>query len=210
MAQGQEPLFHWLVARKAWFAAWRFFEKKPRDAILFLVFIAAGGFVYYKLYGLPATKEQIVPVLIFTVGPIVALWVAIFIWHLWLAPFAILYEEFRANSIMQPSDKPLIPAKLAPINWAIWKQRSEYSIYEFAKILSRTDPGSQSMSTEGSSYARLLSEEMKNKKLKYIPEYGYSLDGSRFQKAIGYETYIKRDDALQWAVAKNFSVDHVS
>jgi hypothetical protein len=163
MAEDKEQTFGRTVINRAWFEAWLFFESKTRDAILFAILFAAGGVVYYRLYGWPATKEQVVPVLIFTVGPIVGLWMLLFVWHLWLAPSALAYEEARKAFLEQKTDRASglpRPTPIPAINWAPWKHRGEFSLYEFAKILAKIDPAGQSLSTEGSAYIRLLLEEI--------------------------------------------------
>lgn len=103
MAEEPEKSFGRLVLARAWFAAWAFFESKTKDAVLFVSFLVVGGVAYYCLFGLPATKDQIVPVLIFTVGPMVALWLLLFVWHLWLAPAALAYQAAREALARPPT-----------------------------------------------------------------------------------------------------------
>jgi len=81
------------VGRRAWVSAWLFFDAKPKHAATFVVLFIGGGIAYYWLYGLPAAWEQAVVILIFTVGPIVALWCLLFLWQMWLAPAALVYEQ---------------------------------------------------------------------------------------------------------------------
>jgi hypothetical protein len=65
------------------------------------------------------------------------------------------------------------------------------------------------MNTAGSAFARLLQEDIEGEKLKYAPRYGVNeWQGRRHELDVDYETEISRQDALAWADAKNFPIDH--
>src|SRR5438552_2885117 len=170
---GGEPSFSKQVLSRAWFAAWQFFESKTRDAILFVFLFGSGAVAYYQLFGWPATKEQVVPVLIFTVGPIVGLWVLLFLWHMWLAPAALAYEA--AKETAQARNEAALPRRVAarqekPVNWLPWKQMDHYTIRDFAAILSKEDPVSIGSSHEKQAWFNLLIDEARRGKLPHIPE----------------------------------------
>lgn len=96
------------------------------------------------------------------------------------------------------------------IDWRPWKHRREYSIYEFAKILSGTDPAKQALTTNGSAYARLLLEDAQQGALKYTPERVLNeWNGREFPKPADYDTKVPREAALAWAAVKGFPVDHI-
>lgn len=193
----------------AWTSAWSFFGSKVRDAIIFVVLLSVGGAAYYRLYGLPATQDQVIPVLIFTVGPMVGLWMLLFLGHLWMAPYALIYEVVNQRGTLK---QPELSSN--PVNWNVWKRRERYSIYEFAKILAKDEPASQEMTQAASTYARLMLEAVELDKLKYVARHTetYNIDFERIRKEIepDYHTEISRNAALEWAASNSFVVDHIA
>jgi len=210
MASGDETLtFGQQVGRRAWFSAWAFFESRTRDAVLFTVIVAIGGGTYYKLYGWPAAWEQIVSILIFTVGPIVALWLLLFLWHLWLAPTALAYEAAREAVQFTSLPDDYVPLSTRPaVNWAPWQRRTKYNLLELASILAKVEPsGSTGSDSEEASYLELLKEETTTGRL-------------RFQRNRRAEDYYQPDvwptffdvekvDAMKWAESKGFDLSHI-
>lgn len=207
MAEGSDISFARLVINRAWFSAWAFFESKVRDAILFAVLFATGGGAYYRLYGWPAAKEQIVPVIIFTVGPMVALWMVLFIWYLWLAPSALAYEAAMARPSTSSSNVPP-PVLEKQINWAVWKQRSAYSLIEFSSILAKELPTGSTEEASSAAFLKLLQEDAMNRRLPIVKDRNAE---SYFQPDTWPAYFsVKRADALSWANDKGFDVTHVS
>jgi hypothetical protein len=211
MDEIKEPSFGRLVVYRAWFAAWQFFESKLRDAILFAGTLFVGGVAYYLLYGLPATEEQIVPVLIFTVGPIVGLWLLLFIWHLWLAPSALIYEAARKAALTSgpPANLPA-PTKAPPpdVNWAIWKQRNSYNLNEFAGLLAKDDPSHDPSTPQARSFLRLAQDDAMNGKLTVVRD--RNAHHSYLPDLHPYYFDVPRPEAIKWAAAKGFDISHIT
>lgn len=202
MPEEQERSFESKVIRRAWFAAWRFFEATPRKAIVYLVLVAVGAVAYYVLHGVPATKEQLVPVFYFTIGPLMALWALLFIWHLWLAPAGLAYEAARqAEEAIRVSRPPPIPA----VDWAPWKLRINYTLPELAAILAKEDPNSQETSKRAG-YLNLVVE---------AADAGNIFPLMLEPHANPYATVppgsyiVSREGALRWAQANGFDVSHI-
>jgi hypothetical protein len=125
------------------------------------------------------------------------------LWQLGL-PHAESVETGKRPSVA-PTSPALAPTpvKVVPaINWAPWKYRTQYTLYEFAKILAKTDPAAQSMNTEGSAYARLLLEDVLAKNLKYQPKYYHDFHGQPKETPPDYETSTPRPEAVKWAKEK--------
>jgi hypothetical protein len=215
MAETKPATFEWQVISRAWFSAWQFFESWRRDIGVFVFSFVVGEWLFFRVHGWPDTWKDAMDNLIHIVAPAVAIWILLFVWHLWLAPSALVYEAFRkAYSERRPDIASRLPGPTLPppINWAPWKVRGEYSLYEFAKILAKTDPAAQAMNTEGSAFIRLLLEEINAGNLEYIPRFDYRTDGVRMTKYeldADYDTCVKREVALAWAATKRFPIDHV-
>ncbi|GAA0546203.1 hypothetical protein FHS83_000725 [Rhizomicrobium palustre] len=209
MVDETTPSFGRSVLGKAFSDTKLFFRYTMRDAILAITTLALGVWFAYTFIGKTDTVKEIAFMAAFTFAPLFIVALTIFIWHLWLAPAAITYEAMK--SVQQAIDGANIAsaAKEHSINWAPWKYRSKFTIYEFAKILAKTDPASQAMSMEGSAFARLILEDVNNRALPYIQEYDAGYGGTKYRVKTSYDTSVKREDALQWAAAKDFSTEHI-
>lgn len=74
MADGAEPSFGWLVIKRAWFGAWRFFDSWKKDTALALVSIAVGEASYYRQHGLPASMLDGLYNALHLVAPLTIIW----------------------------------------------------------------------------------------------------------------------------------------
>ena len=156
-----------------------------------------------------------VPVLFFTVGPIIAFWLAVFIWHLWLSPGALVFEaiEQQAAAQQESSSTPLGTGALSvsprekAINWAIWSQKSAYNLKQLAGILAKVDPSRDDRSPDRIAYLKLLQEEAMAGKLRLVRD---RLAKSYWQPDL-YPAYfsITKEDAISWAKSKNFDLSHI-
>ena len=194
------------VLSKAWFSTWKFFEDMGRDAALFTISVVGGGIVYYTLHGLPAELEQIVEALIFTVGPVVVLWLLLFTWHLWLSPAALLYEQAKSLTAQKrsPGNARLVSAIAPkPVNWSVWKKLDTYTLAELASILAKRDPGGSGGSSEEHAFKQLLSQETYQDRLPIATREtdfkGETTDGSQ----------VLREEAIKWADAQGFDLSHI-
>jgi hypothetical protein len=206
------PSFTKLVLGRALLHTYQVFKSKILDAIYVLVSCLVGAPLFIWLWGMPDAMKETIGLIGFAFAPLGVFTAIVFVWQLWLAPAALAYEaaSARAETESAPANQQRgrLPAK-PPINWQPWRFRTKYSLYEFAKILSKSDPASQSLSTEGSSYLRLLVEEANRGKIVVPPEYDTGWDGIRFTKEISGENEIEKADAIQWAEAKQFPIDHI-
>jgi hypothetical protein len=207
MAKGTEPSFGRLVFGKALSDTGQFLKYTKRDAMLGVFSLALGGTLAYVFVGKADTLKEFAFIAAFTFAPAGIVMIAVFIWHLWLAPSALAYEAAKA-SVGNSKPDSVVPKK-EQVNWAPWKQRSQYSLYEFAKILAKTDPAAQRLSTEGSSFLRLLLEEVQNRKLAALPTFRPDIWGEQHLSNPDYETEVQRVAAITWAESKNFDVTHI-
>jgi hypothetical protein len=129
----------------------------------------------------------------------------LFIFHLWLAPSALIYEAAKSLSAGRA---PTPPPPTKPINWLVWRQRQRYEVQEFAAILARNDPVSALLPNEQASFQKLILEQLKTNKLSYIEGYGENYSG-RYELGIDEFTEIEKDVAIKWAEARGFDVSHV-
>lgn len=198
MAEGQESSFGQKVLRRAWRETWEFFDSTLSKAVASAIMVLLGWIAYYLSYGLSATKDQIVPILFFTVGPFLAFWALIFIWHLWLAPLAFTYEAARELARMPGLAPPPAPV----VAWAPWIRRSQYSSNEFAAILANEDPSTQP-SYKRMGFYRLILEEAKAGKLPTVRKRLNAPPGG-----LPDDFSIPSDAALKWAKDKGFDLSH--
>jgi hypothetical protein len=211
MAEGNsDPSFSWLVLKRAWFGALGFFESWQRDLVAFFFSFGIGEAIFYRTHGWPATWSDGMDNLIHLVTPVVVLWVLLFVWHLWLAPAALAYEAAR-QSVTHPKSKKFsdnigtTPPK-PEVNWAIWKQRSNYRLTELASILAKIDPnGNDTPESEG--FLDLLKEDAMARRLPCRPN---RLAESRYQPDLYPASFdVQKTDALKWAAEKGFDLSHV-
>jgi hypothetical protein len=207
---GGESSFSKQVLSRAWFAAWGFFDSWKRDLVLFAASLVVGGGYYLQDHGWPKDVWGAMDAIIHAAAPAVIIWLGLFLWHLWLAPSALAYQAAKEAISEAHAARPAAPRPVKPekgINWAVWKQRSTYTLIEFAAILAKADPGSNLENSEQKSFSKLLIEDAMGRKLPVQrgrnAEDWYSPDI--------YPTYfiITRGDALKWAEAKGFDVSHI-
>ena len=198
MPSEQITSFGALVFRKTFENTKKFFASIRRDTILSVVCLSIGFSLFWYFRGMPNAMEQAVSAIAFTVAPLCVLFIAMFLWNLWLAPCELAYKAIQIND----------PVSCVPPNWAIWKQREAYTISEFAALLNNSDPGSRNFPPTKYAYVKLLKEHADHQKLKYIEEFGYNYDyaGRRFPRPIDNDTKIKKEDAIKWAVSKNYDI----
>lgn len=197
--------FGWHVWDRAISETIRFFGYKVRDIVLGVTTFTLGLGLAIYFVGKVDTMKEIGFMAVFTFAPAGFLLFAVFLWNLWLAPSALTYTTAVAAleraALAQPSAKP---EKLkSSINWAVWRQRAKYTLYEFAAILANEDPASGQMNNETSAFASLLIESVKEKKLN-AARIEWDLAGE-----VGGLTEIMKPDALAWARYRDFSVRHI-
>jgi hypothetical protein len=195
--------FNALVFRRAWSNTVRVFRNRRVDIALPALSFVVGSALFLQHYGWEAVKEQAITFAAYVLAPFGLTGLAIVLWNLALAPSELIYEV-RAGQSVATKPKPKL------VNWAIWKQRSEYRADEFASILAKSDPIAIAQPTERVSFLHLILEEMRSKKLPYVVERRQGLYNNRsYEVEPEDSTHIKRDDAIAWAEKKQFPVDHI-
>ena len=178
---------------------WQFFEYKPRDFILFLVTLLLGAACAYVFIGKLETKNELVLSGAFTLAPSAIVIAAVFLWHLWLAPAAVAYDAAMAALAEVAASKIAPPPE--PVNWAIWKKRSYYTVAEFSAILANQDPvGNFAPSSDRTALVQLMLEWLR----RITPRGAINEIGSP-----SLQSAIAREDAIKWADEIGFSVDHI-
>ncbi len=204
------PSFERQVLARAWFGAWAFFESWRRDIGVFVFSLVVGGWAFWKVHGWHAAWSDAMDVLIHVAAPAVILWLLLFVWHVWLAPSAIVYEELRKAQTAAPIEKAGSGQK--PTNWGIWRQMDFWTIKQFSAILARDDPALTKMGTEQSAFFRLIIADVKANKLPHIKEMVQSVWGNQgtYERPIDVDTKIRKADAIRWAKAHDgFDTSHV-
>ncbi|MEJ0012925.1 MAG: hypothetical protein WDM94_09905 [Bauldia sp.] len=177
------------------------FRDRRIDAVLTVFSLAVGSALFQQQYGWDAVKEQLATFIAYVLAPFGLVALILSLWHLALAPSELLYEGLSRDVARSP--------RIKTVNWTIWKQRAEFTVDEFASILAQSDPVAIAQPTEQVSYRALILEEMRKKALPYIVEKRVGLYDTRAYDAPPEgSTHIKREDAVAWAEAKKFPVDH--
>ena len=196
-----EPTFTRLIVGKTWSNTKRFFKSVKRDLIITIIPAIVGFGALCAIKGPTMALADLVTAAAFTFGPIGFACVAVMFWYFWIAPAELAYEASRATS-HYPTQKAKQPPE--PTDWTTWRHRSKYNAFEFAAILSKTDPIAPGMSHNESARLRLIVEEMNNGKLHYLRKAGirnnYQADGS---------DEISKSEAVKWAKIKGIDVSHI-
>jgi len=208
MAGEKAQSFGARVVKRAWKGTLETFETTARAIVLALALAAVALLAQLYRGGFEAVKADLLQTLWQTALPVGAVGLCIFLWNIWLAPFALIYEA-TANVTNSGARSTTPSSPIKQINWAPWKHRARYTVIEFAQILAKSDPASQTLNGEAISFASLLKEECKTRKLPYIPEYSENYMGDTYEVEVSEWTAVPRDALLTWAEQKKFSVDHV-
>jgi len=201
-----EPSFGRLVFGRALADTGRFLGYTKRDIILGGITLALGGFLAYVFVGKADTLKEFAFIAAFTFAPAGIVMIAIFVWHLWLAPSVLAYEAVRSAAALSTTAPKQIST--APtVNWAIWKQRSQYNLAELSSILAKEDPHGMS-SHSATAFLDLLKEEVMGRKLATIKD----SEAGPYQTADLWPTYysLPKDAALKWAADKGFDLSHIA
>lgn len=186
----------------------RFFKYTRRDLILGAITVLLGGTLAYLFVGKADTMKELAFIAAFTLAPAGILMIAVFAWHLWLAPAAIAYEA-ALKALMR--DNPPSTADATPkpptVNWEIWKHRSALNLVEFAAILAKTNPASSVSPLEKDEFLRLIKEDAMASKL---PVWRDRYAEGHEQPDLWPANFdVTKADAMKWAEAKGFDVSHI-
>jgi hypothetical protein len=208
----ENATFTRLVFGKAYSNTRRLFADKVRDAIFGLILLAVGSAVSWHWHGLPVAMEQTFYFVLTALGPIGFVVLVVFLWNLMLAPTELAYEANKiALSVLRipPSAVPTSPGR-PPINWTIWRQRSEYTITELAALLAKESPSDPRTSDDAVAYSKLITEDVRGGKLHYIPRHANIAGSGAFELPVkADQTRIRKDLALAWAQSKQFDLEHI-
>ena len=170
--------------------------------------------VIQRFMGWPDTWKDAMDNLIHIAAPAVAIWVLLFIWHLWLAPSALVYEALKEAQSFAKG--PPLPAEVLkrekPINWAIWKQRPTFTLKEFADVLRACGTYQQFGNRSDRFCSTDTGDDIAQKVLacqftqtKYS---GYTM--GNFPPAQYPHMYkLQKEAAIKWAKSKNFDVSSI-
>lgn len=139
---GGESLFGWLVFKQAVAGTRKFFGSKTRDVVLAFLALVVGFGVYWYFRGLPVAIDQLLSILMFTTVPFTLFVMSVFIWNLWLAPAALLYESRDHHT----------PSGAGKVDWHPWIDMESYTARQMALILAKDDPASARMSSRAVGY----------------------------------------------------------
>lgn len=98
---------------------------------------------------------------------------------------------------------------VAAVNWAIWKQRENYNLNEFAKILAGQNPTEMPLTNEAQSYVNLLVDDIAIGKLSCRFNENAKPSGLT-PKMKPFKFDISRNEALDWATKKDFDVSRIA
>jgi hypothetical protein len=143
MAEGGKPSFGRLVIKRAWFSAWEFFDSWKRDTVLACASIVVGEVSYYRQHGLPATVLDLVYNALHLVAPLAIVWGILFLWHFWLAPYALVYEAARASAAKPSTVTAPQPQKKKTLREALgaWAHVDRFKVSDAACLWAGFLPG---------------------------------------------------------------------
>lgn len=192
------------VLERAWRGTWAFFGSWQRDLAVFSLTLAVVAANYYLRSGWPTDWWAVMDYLAVLVAPVCILWLLLFVWHFWLAPFGVIYQAWMDSIPEQPLIRNVaIPAR--PINWTPWKLREKYELRQFARILVGRDPNG-SDTNECHAYLDVLKQEVNSGKLKaHLLRDSYT----RRMQAARYDTEIDRAVAIKWAKDHVIDISHI-
>ncbi len=193
--EDRDGVFLTLVLRKGWEnTAWALGSKRL-DFGVTAVCLLIGTPAYWRCFGWPATVEQVVPLMFFTLGPPIVLAAFVSLWCFSVAPSAVLFSQLakqeRAGGVRP---KP---------NYAIWNKRQSYSIHELAALLDDVDPAEQTRTVNQSAYQSLLLEHARSGKLAFL---GHAVANAKPST----DSEIARSTAMAWMKRNGFDVTNMS
>ena len=200
----QQSSFSRLVFNKALANTLGLFGSKLWDAGYLLLSLVIGASIYWLVWGLPGAMNEVISIAVFSFAPLGIFVASIFLWHLLLAPAELVYDAKQVN--LDTPGMSLPEAIVQPVNWDIWKQRSKYSVNEFAGIFANCDPLDHRSNLARASFKRLLLEAIADKGLAYIPTYWVSdFSGTRTENEVdGVQPKSKRTLPLHGPITRGF------
>lgn len=199
MAEEGEPSFSRLVFGKAVSDTARFLAYTKRDLIFGVITVALGAGLAWYFVGKADTMKEMVFFAAFTVAPAGIVMIAVFIWHLWLAPAALAYEVYKGGSASAVGPDP-------EVNLTPMRLRAVWDVPSFAEVLRAVDPKAR---TPGHrfSYKVTILDALKHRGLKYIRVASHRVQGGYYPPSDSSE--IAKEDAIEWAEKNGFDMSKV-
>jgi hypothetical protein len=209
MPANEMPSFGRLVIQLAWKNTWAVYRPRLKSLVVAIAPFVIGCAVFLFFFGWPDVTAQVWKFLAFTVVPGIAIPIVAFVWNICLAPAELVYEAIKELPVQEAA---VIPAKdNEQIDWSIWKQRSQYTISEFAAIMVGRDPIGSNITHKQSAARELIFRDVEADKLSHIAEYDKDKNGffGASEIRLSYLTLIEKDAAIAWAESKDFDVSHI-
>jgi hypothetical protein len=199
--EGGAPSFSRLVLHRTCTNIWEFLKSIKRDIAIAVISLGVGFSLYWHYNGLPVAMEQATSVVAFTLAPLGFVALVVILWHVFLAPFELIYQS-NGMEIGKENPHP------QTINWEIWKRRSQYKLIELAAILAKTDPTKMKLSSDGNAILELLMDEIRSGKVHHVSRLGVRFNS--YLDSLSFDDRIERGVALSWAKENSFDVEHLS
>lgn len=195
---GDEISFSRLVIARAATNTVRLFASRLKDAGYVLASLAIGWTIYYAIWGVPRAMAEILPVLVFSIAPLIIFAVFAFLWHLAIAPEELVIEAIKKGVRGSTENAAAVEFNFNPV-----RLRDEWEVGTLATVLSQLDPASKNKNGSSFSYKSTVLDAMKSGKLKYIKE---KTDRGGYY-APSDSTKVKKADALEWMESNGFKTE---
>jgi hypothetical protein len=135
------------------------------------------------------------------------------VWNISISPAEVIFEDMKLigaldtpPSVPPPASNPKPPEP----NWAIWKNRTQYSLHDSAAILAKVEPSSSSVTDDSTSYFEFFKEAVEAKRVPYVKEKQTEIGiEGLYERPIDGATHITKDALLGFAEERGYDVSNL-
>lgn len=184
--------FGWRVIKRALADTWNFVHLGQHLLVPLFLVLAGGGLDLY-VRGIEAVKSEWQVFLVYTLAPLGAFSVLLFLWNLWLAPFRLLLEgNALSGTVAAPAPTPKVA------DWQAGSKVPKYKVWQAAQLWVNREPTTDTIADYASPIYNRLIADLESYKLPSVDKYNLGDD-----QTIGPHTEIHRNDLIKYAEAAN-------
>ena len=174
------------LGRRAFNDTLAFFGVKRRTACLGVILLAVGNGLGFLFLGRDQAMQEVSLMLLYTVAPVGAFAILVFLWNLWIAPYRIMDEKLDLIAEHRQPGQASI-GRAVP---ASWKHVKKLELYQVAEISGGISP--HALSKGSNDRARAVYSEL------LAALQGGELKGSDVPEYANSHTRIERSDLQRY------------
>ena len=132
------------VLRRAWGDTWKLFSGNWKRKFLWGLIVSLGFSLAFFVLEKEKLMDEFKILALFTVVPFGVVFLGVFLWNLWLAPYRIVNEKLDSMKANLGRPKHIVGWNPLPTNPDQWKHAEELELYQVAEVSGGRTPAAVS------------------------------------------------------------------